>query len=82
MARDDRCDVGRWLHGTTPGDRAYHATSTTPHADFHRAAAAPLHVVSAGQKAQALAAMGPDGAFTKASRELTKAMTAWQASTQ
>ena len=82
VAMDDRCDFGRWLHGTTPaaGDRAYHATSMTLHADFHRAAAKTLHLVAGGHQAQAQAAMATGGAFAEASRLLTRTMMDWRRS--
>ena len=79
---DDRCDFGRWLHGTTPasGDLAYHQQSTTLHASFHREAAKTLHLVSGGQQAQAQDSMAVGGGFTEASRLLTKAMMDWRKS--
>jgi len=81
-ARDDRCRFGRWLYGTTPtaGDEAHYRTCKRLHAAFHAEAARTLRLVSAGQQAQAQAAMSVNGSFTTASRALTRAMMDWRQS--
>lgn len=81
VAVDNKCEFGRWLYGFTPaaGDQAHYQTCKKLHAAFHAEAAKTLRLVSAGQKAQAQAAMAPGGSFTKASGDLTKAMIEWRA---
>jgi methyl-accepting chemotaxis protein len=83
VARDDQCDFGRWLHGSAPEprDQAYHQASTTLHANFHVEAAKTLRLISAGQQAQASAAIAIGGDFAEASRLLTKTMIEWRQST-
>jgi methyl-accepting chemotaxis protein len=82
VAMDDKCDFGRWLHGSAPasGDQAFHQASTKLHADFHREAAKTLRMVSGGQHSQAQASMATGGGFTEASRLLTKTMMEWRQS--
>ncbi|WP_407342035.1 methyl-accepting chemotaxis protein [Pengzhenrongella phosphoraccumulans] len=80
VALDDRCDFGRWLHGSVPaeGSTAHHRTSVRLHAGFHREAAAVLRLVSGGGQAEARASMAAGGDFAEASRLLTSAMVDWR----
>lgn len=82
MARDDRCDFGRWLLGFNPtaSDRAHHLASKKLHAAFHVEAAKTLRLVSAGHQDQAQASILTGGGFAEASRLLTKRMIEWKKS--
>jgi hypothetical protein len=80
VAKDDRCDFGRWLHGSAPAasDQAHHRAATALHATFHKEAAETLRLVSAGNQVQARASIDTGGRFTEASRVLTKEMIDWR----
>ena len=72
--RDDRCDLGRWLHegaaGVLPPDER--RTITDLHAAFHRVAAGALEQALSGQGAQARQALQPGSDFLAISTELVE----------
>lgn len=81
VRQDNLCESGRWLYSpviTTDARRKpqYQACRQL-HASFHREAARVLEYALAGQKQQALLAMGPSGRLDNASTMLITAMMAW-----
>ena len=84
VGKEDACDVGKWLHGTSIPE----VQRKTPefeacreiHAEFHKAAAEVLRLAIAGDKRAAVAALGPDSRFAKLSSALTLRMMQWAAS--
>jgi len=81
VARDDGCQFGQWLYGSTIPDAVRAGTDYTSvvklHADFHQCAAKVLEFVAHGQKAQADALMA--GEYARISADLTSAMAKWMA---
>lgn len=80
VARDDRCDFGKWLYGLHPDQRdlAHFPTAKDQHAGFHLEAARTLGLVSAGQQAEARASIANGRPFAEASRILTNTMIEWK----
>jgi len=81
ICHDDRCDFGRWLHGSSVPAAAKHRpeyeTCRRLHADFHQEAARVLKLALGGHKDQALHAMDRAGRFAQLSGDLTGAMMKW-----
>ncbi len=79
---DNRCDFGKWLHGSDipAGVRAstHYATAVRLHAAFHQAAADVVDKVKAGDHASAESSMKMGGAFSRASAELSGALSTWK----
>ncbi len=79
-AKDNVCDFGRWLYGSTIPDAVRasedYESVRKLHADFHKCAANVLECVSNGQKAQANALM--TGEYAEISVNLTVAMMKWK----
>ncbi len=71
---DDRCDLGRWLHGGTDGvlEAGERRELTDLHARFHRVAAASLEHGLAGRRSQAQEALEPGSEFLVISTELVE----------
>ncbi len=84
VARTDRCDFGKWLHGPalSAQDKASEQYTKVKdlHARFHKAAAAAIGLALAGKKAAAERILDVNGEFTAASAELTTAMLEWRVS--
>ena len=71
---DDRCDLGKWLHGGTDGvlDAAERREIIELHARFHRVAATSLEHGLAGRRAEARAALEPGSEFLEISTGLVE----------
>lgn len=69
---DDRCDLGRWLHGASDGtlDPRTRQQMIALHARFHQVAATALAHGLAGRRAQAREALEPGSEFLAVSTEL------------
>ena len=84
VGRDDICDFGRWLYGSTiPEDAQYdpHYISVQfLHAKFHKCAEKVVYLLSEGKKADAGALMASDGEYTKTSDQLIVTMVDWKKS--
>lgn len=84
VGRDDACDFGRFLHGTTVPASLRATPSFTRivalHAAFHRNAAAVVADVQAGRRQQAEAALALGASFDHASTDLVQALIAWRRS--
>ncbi len=80
VARDDACDLGRWIHGD--GSRykalAEHQALRAAHARFHTCAAEVVTKSAQGMKAEAESLMASGGAFSKTSTETISAIMAMQ----
>ncbi len=83
VRKDNLCPFGQWLYGTTitAADKGspHYETVRKLHANFHETAAEVLSLVAAGKAAEAKSLMGIAGKYSKASAELSSAMTKWQA---
>ncbi|GAA6141605.1 CZB domain-containing protein [Hydrogenophaga sp. 5NK40-0174] len=56
VCRDDRCDLGRWLHGTGRERLGHHVAFTAlvaSHQSFHRQAARVIELSQSGRKQEA-----------------------------
>ena len=84
IAKDNVCDFGQWLYGSTISTTARASVDYTSvrnlHADFHKCAANVLECVANGQKAQAGALM--KGEYANVSVALVAAMMKWKASSR
>lgn len=71
---DDRCDLGKWLHGGTDGvlEAGERQDVLDLHARFHRVAAASLEHGLAGRRAEARKALEPGSEFLTISTELVE----------
>jgi chemoreceptor zinc-binding protein len=81
VRRDDKCEFGSWLHHSIKSSArasARYARVRDLHAQFHLEAARVLALAVSGHKSEADYAMGPGGAFSKISAELTSEMASWQ----
>ncbi len=80
VARDDACDLGRWIHGD--GDRykalAEHQVLLAAHARFHQCAAEVVTKKALGMKAEAETLMANKGDFSRTSTETISAIMAMQ----
>ncbi len=83
VRKDNLCDFGRWLYGNDLSDAAKkmpdYETCRRLHAQFHESAADVLKLAVAGQKSEALKAMGGTSKFAATSASLTNAMMKWLA---
>ena len=76
IARDDQCELGKWLHGEAKakyGSAPIFAELLSRHAAFHLAAAEVAKAIEAGQYAEAERLLGASN-FTVASRQVTMAI--------
>jgi len=81
VAQDNRCDFGKWLHGTatTALRGSTHYTKCVElHRQFHTIAAKVLTLALGGKKDEALGSMSVKGDYALASAALTKAMMDWK----
>jgi len=76
LARDDRCELGHWLHGearTRFGQLGAHSDCVHKHQAFHDEVAKVATAVNAGRFAQAQDMLGASTGFSKASSALSVA---------
>ncbi len=81
VLRDDRCELGRWLHrlpAETRAERAW-ALVRDMHANFHREASEIVALVHEGDLHDARMALEPDAPFEIASRRLLDLLEEWRA---
>lgn len=70
LAKDNCCDLGKWLHGegkASFGRLASHAECIKKHAEFHREAAKVATAINAKKYAEADAMIGSASTYAKAS---------------
>lgn len=75
---DDRCDLGRWIHGQSSRS-AVLVELEEVHAAFHRAAAEVVSLVQSGRKEEARAALGFSGSYRASSGCVTMLVKALKA---
>ena len=75
VARDDECEIGRWIHGEGMAFRDFreyrHAREL--HAAFHRRAAKVVKMVDHGRRMEAAADLAPGGELRRVSGNLARA---------
>ncbi|MFN3298329.1 methyl-accepting chemotaxis protein [Caldimonas sp.] len=77
LCRDDRCPLGRWLHGPGGarwGSRPSFRSLVDEHAQFHRTLSAVAEHVNAGRMDQALKDIGSGSRFADASNRTIEAI--------
>jgi hypothetical protein len=81
IARDDRCEFGRWLRGATIPKEAkaskHFAVVVRLHSEFHRVAAQIAELAIAGRKDEASKLLN-SGEYARTSDGLAQAMEAWR----
>ncbi|MBK8248883.1 MAG: CZB domain-containing protein [Gemmatimonadetes bacterium] len=84
VRKDDRCDFGKWLHGSgipsSVKSSPQYQAAVRLHAAFHTAAADVVAKVKAGQSQAAEDSMKVGGSFSRASADLSAALSGWQGS--
>lgn len=83
VAKDDKCDFGKWLHGGVSGaarSSARYNAVKAEHARFHVEAARVLSLALSGKRDEAKNAMAAGSAFAKISADLTREMMDWKKS--
>jgi len=84
VGKDNICDFGRWLYGSTIPEDARHDPNYISvkfiHSKFHKCAEKIVYLLSEGRKVEAGALMASDGEYTKISEQLTATMVAWKKS--
>lgn len=80
VARDDACDLGKWIHGDGSRFKALpeHQALRAAHAKFHKCASEVVARNSKGQKAEAEKLMANGGEFSRHSTETVSAIMAMQ----
>ena len=82
VGKDNICDFGRWLYGSTiPSDARYDPNYIIVrflHPNFHECAAKVVYLLSEGRKAEASALMAGNGEYTKISDQLMATMVEWK----
>ena len=82
IRRDDECDFGKWLHGSTltSSDKATKQCQAVVdlHARFHQTASRVVELALTGRKSEAETMMISGGEYAVVSDELTRAMTEWK----
>jgi hypothetical protein len=78
VARDDGCELGKWLHGegTRYKTLGEHQSLVTAHARFHKCAGEVVAKHGQGLTADAEKLLAPGGAFAKNSTETVGAIMA------
>ncbi|MBX9834806.1 MAG: cache domain-containing protein [Burkholderiaceae bacterium] len=74
ICRDDKCPLGRWLHGNGGqrwGQKPLFTKLLTKHADFHQSAGSVARKINAGQYADAENLIGSGSHFADVSLEVT-----------
>lgn len=82
VRRDDRCDLGQWLHneGRRHASESAYQALVTEHAQFHIAAAEIVELAAAGQPEVAVERLTEeDGAFARATMGVVKSIAAIKA---
>jgi methyl-accepting chemotaxis protein len=77
IASDDRCDLGRWLHGASRekyGALPAHRDCVIAHAGFHRCAAEVAALINAGEYARAERLLAAGTRYALASRMIVLAI--------
>jgi hypothetical protein len=77
VRRDDRCDLGQWLHGAgrREADESAWQSLVAEHAQFHAVAAEIVELAVAGQQDLAAARLDEEeGAFARATLGVVKAI--------
>ncbi len=84
VRKDNNCDFGKWLYGSTlsPIDKASNSYKTVRdlHAEFHRTAAKIVDLALSGKKDEASKMMSLDGEYALISSKLTAKMMEWKKS--
>ena len=82
VGRDDICDFGRWLYGSTiPKDAQYdphYISVQLLHVKFHKCAEKVVYLLSEGRKTDAGALMASDSEYTMTSDNLIATMVDWR----
>ena len=75
VARDDNCEIGRWLYGDGSRFRQLreYQHALRVHAAFHRRAAKVVRMVDHGRRLEAAADLAPGGDLRGLSGELIRA---------
>ncbi|MGC1463034.1 MAG: CZB domain-containing protein [Terracidiphilus sp.] len=71
IAKDNNCEMGKWLHGEAKalyGHQAAHAKCLANHAAFHVEAGKVAAAINAKKKADAEKMLGAGSAFSEASK--------------
>ncbi len=82
VRRDDRCDLGQWLHGVARrhGDEPAIRSLVAEHAQFHAAVAEIVELATSGRRDLATARLAEeDGAFARATMGIVRAITVLKA---
>lgn len=79
VAKDDQCDLGRWLAGLAPDDADAERTERVKrlHTKFHLEASKVLRMAHGGQGSIATMAMAAGSPFDRLSNELTRELLLW-----
>jgi hypothetical protein len=84
VSKDNNCDFGKWLYGTTIPAAAKsmkeYEDCRQLHAKFHTIASGVLKMALEGKKTEAAAAMSSSSDFGKLSTQLTQALMKWAVS--
>jgi hypothetical protein len=78
VARDDQCDLGKWIHGEGKhqyGSVPLYNTMKTAHAHFHETAAEVIKTAKAGNADKARTMLAYGGAYYSASSACVNAIT-------
>ncbi|MEI8393933.1 MAG: CZB domain-containing protein [Rhodospirillaceae bacterium] len=84
VARDDCCEFGRWLYGSSFTDAERDGTYKhirLLHAHFHRIAAITLQLVLKGKNEAAEHSMSANGIYARTSLRLLTALNKWRGTT-
>ncbi len=78
--RDDRCELGRWIHHASPELRSETAWALVRdmHENFHREAAEIVTLIHQGSLNEARMALEPEAPFEVASRLLIELLEGWR----
>ncbi|QQR68694.1 MAG: CZB domain-containing protein [Alphaproteobacteria bacterium] len=80
--KNNVCPFGQWLYGSeiqaSDKKSAHYETVCKLHTAFHQKAAMVLDMILKGQRAEAEKHMQTEGDYTKASADLTHAVTEWK----
>lgn len=79
VRRDDECEFGKWLAARKAAGKAPPRCKTIAdlHVRLHEATARVVELVDGRRRAEALAALAPDGEFTLAAADFGKALAEW-----
>ena len=78
LCRDDRCPLGRWIHGAGGqrwGSRPTFVELVERHAEFHRVAGAVARQINQGHYGEAERLIGSGSSFAQVSTEVTTLLT-------